>query len=337
MTETKPLIITGTAGLPAGLDPRARLVSLVLEDANRIPLAIHHGLPDAVERARRALSVWTFGYAAKQAIANQEGRIQACLRELGGRSHQVDHAPGDKEAEEQLLLAQSLARDDAYRATRQIERDYHVEGNDALYALVAAAREEAVAIAATAAAQKAGALRLMAAGPGPTTSLNRALASKNGETVPAEGRLPHALPDARPGEHTLCLGSILVTPAGKHLRKPPLAPIEVTVVVTFDPAGTEFDEDDGSISYADVDFKLFHDPALWSAAEDGLLYGDANTLRGVNGLLKRLGLQARADWSEMGRQGMEAGDMDVDPTIAEELWPQLVAELRSAAAKPTFA
>lgn len=330
MADTKPLIITGTAGLPPGLDPRARLVEVVLEDATRIPVAVHYGLPDATERARRALAVWTFAYAAKEAIANQDGRIQAYLRGIGGRCRHVEMVRGDRDAEERLLLAQAVASGDAYRATRRIEKEYGVDGDDALYGMVAAVRAEAAAIAGTELAVEAAALRLMAASPGPTAGLARVLAARKGEIVPAEGRLSHALPDVRPDEHTLCLGSILVDPAGRHLRKRPGAPVELTVVVTFDPGGTEFDEDDGTVSYASLDLKLFHDPALWSAAEDGILYGDAATLRAVNGLLGRLGLEARADWSEMGRQDAASGDMDVDPKVAEELWPEVVAGLRAA-------
>jgi hypothetical protein len=304
--------------------------------AAAIPFAAHHGLPDAVARAWSALGRWSRAWACGEAVRSSGKDLLEVLRRYEGFSqavHQAQATAKDRSAEgmaaeENAVLAGMLMVDDAFRATSAIAKEYRIDGSEELYGVVLGLLREIERGRWKQEAASQAASRLAKASPGPSTAISRALAAFSGRPPAPDAIAMVEHGPASPTGRTACIGTVLVTPSQYRDGTPSVAPVELTVLVDFDPFEMEF-APDGSIEFADVRCRIAYDPALWDASRDGDLYHEPDAEKAVLALFERRGLSAKAGWSERGRQQSGMGDMDIDHSVAEEIWPDLVAQARA--------
>lgn len=310
--------------------PGATLVGLRTPDEGIIGLGAHFGPAEVTERIKETHRLWIRARAARF-VSGGEDEILAHLWSLGGkpfaRGAFLTREEGLERLRELVPLAEFLAMDDPLRATRRIENAMHVEGDAGLYDRVFQAMARVREIEGLESISTQAAQRLEAATPGPATTLARMLAEIRGLPRPDDAIV---LGTHENGDPTAIIGSLVVSP-----RLPgPAHPVEVTVVASYDLGSAEF-EPDGSFSFANNELKVVHDPATRFGAAHFNLERDECIQAAVADLLQRRGLSVSAEWSEMGRQTSEAGDMDVDFELAEMLFPDVIASERLKATVAT--
>lgn len=297
------------------------ILAFVEPDGTRIPFAALHGAEGARERAEEAHRAWSQAWAAKQAVKAHGSPLLKILRKLGARHDEVRF--GNGKVDTASILPRYLVGRDPYKAAREIETDFHIDGDEAFYEQVKRLVASSASLASSEAALSNGALNLQAAQRGPDTALSRFVA----ETIGAPPAVaPVAVePEDHPEEIGICLGTILVvTDCG-------YGPFESTVVASFDPAMLEFDGE-GSIEGAYLALEVKYDYASLGATRDRFAFQDGSILEAVKTLMRERGLPDDIGWSERGMQRTDAGDVEVGYDIAERLWPDVVSAKRSEAA-----
>ncbi len=304
------------------------------EKGELIGLGAHAGLVDGRDRIRDAHLRWARLNAAGQAARALPDDFYDAMRVASPPPLPRGLMPREGVAGlpyRDLVfehVAFALSGEDPYKAFRTLERELGGDFDRALYDRFVHGMDGVWLVAGRPATLEAAARKLSAASPGPATLMRRMLAAHLRQPEPREEPLPGKEQEGR--EARFIVGSVVVTPGERSRHRHAGRPVEVTATIEFDTGSVEFDEE-GVIEAAFVELRIHMDPATWTE-DDGSIYGNGYVEDAVTKLLETRGL-GRYDhgWSEQGRQTAMVGDMDVDPRIAEAIWPDVVARLREEA------
>lgn len=121
------------------------------------------------------------------------------------------------------------------------------------------------------------------------------------------------------------LGTISVTSDGSGLytKGGVKQTVPVTIVATVDPTTIQRNPD-GTLDFAYCHFKAVYSPLVWAVSKIGVMYTDCGIENGINTHLASLGYTGKVGWSERGRQEAMVADFDMDYTLLDEIWPDLL-------------